>query len=522
MSEGASEAAIGGATRSPATASWLDRLVTWRGIVFFWVAYGIANGLLRYWLSGTLSLDDSRASELVQTLSLGYELRQPPVYEWLLWISQQAFGAGLASHLVVRYALIAALGLSAYGATLAAIRDRRWAAVASLSLAFTYPVGWTFHEWGTQTIVLSVACFLTLQAAIRYSEKQGWQSILLIGFAVGLGLLAKFSYLLYLGGIVLAIAGLPELRRRFVDPRMLVAALIAVVMMSPYLAWVASVRGDMAGMASDALIVNDAGAAHWQRALEGLGRLAWSLPAFLMPWFAIVFVIAFPAFRPGRGASPPGQAERLALRAMVFAALLAAIGIAAVGATNIGERYMHPILMTAPVYVFARVARLAPGADRMRLFAAISVVFAVAVIVVRVFSFTENPVTEAVTRPFALPFAALAAEFRKQGIVDGTVVGATVREAGNLRAFLPDLRVTAGDSYRVEPVPLRPSDQGSCVIVWRDRDLRDARAIAPIARKDAIRIVAREPAFLGGTRQETWWFARLDPASPACLKARHG
>ena len=106
--------------------------------------------------------------------------------------------------------------------------------------------------------------------------------------------------------------------------------------------------------------------------------------------------------------------------------------------------------------------------------------------------------------------------FRKAGITDGTVVGASVREAGNLRAFLPDLRITAGDSFRIERAPRRPSDDRSCVIVWGPGDRNKARKLAPIGDADAVKVEIDAPAFLGGAHHGTWWYARLDPSSPAC------
>jgi hypothetical protein len=66
-------------------------------VLVFWILYGIVHSALRLSISRTLTLDDARANELAQTLSLGYQLRQPPLYEWLLWFSQRFFGPGIES-----------------------------------------------------------------------------------------------------------------------------------------------------------------------------------------------------------------------------------------------------------------------------------------------------------------------------------------------------------------------------------------------------------------------------------------
>src|SRR6185312_1562859 len=83
---------------------------------------------------------------------------------------------------------------------------------------------------------------------------------------------------------------------------------------------------------------------HWRRALIGLAKLLKSMTLFLLPWLAFVAALAPRAFGFGQASpQPPGMAERLALRTMIAAATLVAIGIAAIGATNIAERYMHGV-----------------------------------------------------------------------------------------------------------------------------------------------------------------------------------
>ena len=261
------------ATKAPTSGRWLDRLLSPAGVTAFWVAYCLVHVALRVFMSSTLSLDDGRAGETAQELALGYQVRQPPLYSWLLWSVQRLVGPGLLSHLALRYALIALIGIATYGATLAACKDRRWAAAASLSLVFTYSVGWSFHEWATETLILSIACLVTLQAAIRFVERPDWTSAILLGLAVGLGLMSKFSYPICLLALVLAVASLAEVRQRILDRRLLLSGAIALAMLAPYIWWLKSVHGDLIATASLHLIETQR--SHVQRALIGLARLAY-------------------------------------------------------------------------------------------------------------------------------------------------------------------------------------------------------------------------------------------------------
>lgn len=491
-------------------------LLSGRGVVVFWIAYGLIHAAFRFNTSQTLSIDDARATELVQHFSIGYQARQPPLYEWLLWCSQQLLGTGIASDLFVRYALIAVLGLACFGAARAALKSERWAAAASLSLAASYPVGWSFHEWGTQTILLCIACFATLHAAINWLEKPSARAAIWLGAAIGLGLLSKFSYPLFACGLFLACVSMKETRRQLADSRLLLSAAVALAMISPYLFWLVKVRGDVVA-AVDATIV-PYGKPYLRRMLTGLARLVKSMPLFLLPWLAFLVVLTPRAFRyDGHGASEASMVERLAMRTIIIAAALAVLTIILLGAANIAERYMHPILIIAPVYVFARIRRFDPHEISLRPLVIFMAGAAVVVLFIRIAAVSDNGFTLRADRLSQIPYQPLASALEARGIRDGTVVTFDVREAGNLRAFLPGLRVIAADSYRVTRSPRRASDDGSCVLLYSKMQANEKSKLAPFGLLEPERIdVTAPPSRLGAPRRGTWWIAKLDPKSAAC------
>lgn len=471
---------------------------------------------MRLAISPTLTIDDARANELTQTLSIGYQIRQPPLYEWLLWCSQQLLGTGLPSHLLVRYSLVALFGIATFGAVRAAVKDDRWAAAASLSLVFSYPVGWTFHEWGTQTLLLCIACMLTVQAVLTFLERPGFGSAAFVGLALTLGFYAKFSYPLFLAALVLALLSMPDTRRKLADLRLLISLAILAVLFSPYVLWVVSVQGDVVTDISTHLAATTQ--SHAMRAVRGLGRLALGIPTHLLPWLLFVALLAPAAFLPApAGTSPASVAERLALRAMIFAVLLAAIGIIAVGATRIGARYMHPLLIIAPIYVFARIVRISPRQDYLHRFGVVAVAAAIVIFGIRFIGATDNPITRKLDRNLLLPFEGLSEALNSRGITEGTIVTPDVREAGNLRAFIPELRVIAADSLRVGRPPRRDSDERSCVLLWaawqngRVKDVLEKETLTV----GEINIPASEKGILA-SRDGRWLIARLDPQSRLC------
>jgi len=200
---------------------------------------------------------------------------------------------------------------------------------------------------------------------------------------------------------------------------------------------------------------------------------------------------------------------------MVIGAALMALGIVSIGATNIAERYMHPVLMIAPVYVFARIARLAPVEPYARRLVIAALAATLALLPVRVLSF-ENEIFGRPTRQHASPVAGFARILSEQGLTEGTFVTGSARLAGNLRQFLPNVRFIALDSFRAKHPPRRASDDRSCVLVWNEIEVGAARAVAPVESAAGARIAVTAPSVLGGVRRGTWFVARLDPRSALC------
>lgn len=491
---------------------WLSALLSFRGVIAFWIIYGFAHAALRLSVSQTLISDDARANELTQQFALGYQVRQPPLYEWILWSVQQALGPGIESHLLVRYALIALIGVTTFGAVRAATRSERWAAAASLSLLFSFPIGWSFHEWATQTLLLCAACMMTIHAAINFLERSSSRNAVLLGGALAFGLYAKFSFPLMAGGLLLAAISMAETRRKLADWRLLFALAVIAALLAPYALWVLHMHGDVVADLSGHLVNTKRG--NGSPVIYGLWRLVTSTVTFLLPWLVIVGLLAPQAFMKRSDAPAASVAERLALRAMIFALLIAAIGIVFSGATNIAARYMHPMLFIAPVYVFARIARLAP-AIAARYYGDLAVIFAIAILFIRFVAVTDNPLTRSAERSLLMPYERLAAAIAQRGLVRGTIASVDVRDAGNLRAFIPELRVTALNSQRVQRVPR--DNKLPCSFIWMKGQEGFARAVigAEADKAEKIEIAGRAGGLLA-SRGGVWYLARLEPNSPAC------
>jgi 4-amino-4-deoxy-L-arabinose transferase-like glycosyltransferase len=447
----------------------LDALLSWRGVVVYWIGNALVFAIARYSVSRTLTLDEARTVEMAQEFAAGYTARQPPIYDQASWLMAQLLGPGAASQLILRFICIAVIGVLTFLAVARATRQERYAAAASLSLSFHYFFGWYHHQWGTHTLVLCAGALWSYVALLDFAERPGAVRSLLLGVAVGLGLVSKFSFLLFLAGLFGAALTLVDLRKALQSPWIALAGVTTLALCAPYLAWLASVQADVVGTVQNHLVPGTQG--HLVRALTGLGLLLWSLVAFTMPWLAIVAALAPRGFDPRLQREHPATVgERLACRTIVIAAALTAVAIVAAGATNVGERYMHPLLVLAPVAVFGRLSGVEGTAPRLRLIAGAALAAAFALLALRL----GLPVIDSLrdrqrsVRSAQLPYQRLARQMAARGYDHGTALATDVRDAGNLRSFLPRLRVVADlDSHRALRPPHRSDSRARCFAVAR-------------------------------------------------------
>ena len=126
---------------------------------------------MRLSLSDNLPQDDVTSNILAQTLAPGYVLKQPPLYEWLLWSVQRLIGPTLPSFLILKYGLLTATFGFLYLLAKRVFADQRWAALAALSPLLLYHIGWNLHEGVTQTMALICAVAASTWAFMRLAER---------------------------------------------------------------------------------------------------------------------------------------------------------------------------------------------------------------------------------------------------------------------------------------------------------------------------------------------------------------
>jgi hypothetical protein len=462
-------------------------------LLLLWAGFHV---LLRLSLSSSLTADDAREAVLAQSLEWGYQARQPPLYNWLMWGAFRLLGPGLLALTLLKYAVLVLAFWLVYVIGRRILTDRRLATLGAFSFLLVVPTSWTIHEALTHSITVLAACAGTVYALIRLGEAPSARAYAAVGLAVGLGFLSKFTYVLFLAALFLAALSVERYRARLLRPGILIPGLVAAAVVAPFVLWYVGEGHDLGRLYAREVRIEDGD--DWAaEAGAGLGYVARIALYYLAPLGAILATLFPAAYR----RLPPGGARdaggRLLGWLLLWVLVLLSVAALVGGLGFLKFRWLIPGFFLAPLYAIWRLDRQGVPDKRRTALVVVLVVAelaAVSGLVVRVVGATHFP------RPYRMnePYDAIAAGLTAGGFRGGTIVAGFGTLAGNLAVRFPDSRVLHTEYPDFRP-PGRESRQ--CLLVWDrqrgeigDRDTPempdDLRAFAAALR---IRLRGTEP-----------------------------
>ncbi|KZM47548.1 glycosyltransferase family 39 protein [Labrenzia sp. OB1] len=498
-------------------------LATPFGVWSIVAAWGLAHLLLRALSTPVLGTDDMFENVLVQTLEPGYMLRQPPLYEWLLWSAQQVFGPTVQAALFVKYGLISLAGLFLFLIARKAVADPRLAALCVFSYSLYYQFGWNLHEGVTHTVVLTAACAASAYCFVKALETGRLGFYLLFGVSVGAGLLSKHSYPLFALALLLAALSDGRSRSRLRLDGLLLVPLAAALVYSPYAWWIASEGLRLLSSVSRTMGVT-ADASHMARAGEGIGKLAFGLIGFSVPLVPLLLLFFWPRYLGRRSPLEPAvnDVARLCGRTVLLMIVLTALLILFTGATHVKERHMHPLLLLLPVYLFADLERFGFHRRWRWLGGAVAAVVVIGFLARVPGLVAPDKFWCGGNCRHMKPYVDLKAPLSELGAANATLIVDNGYTGGNLRVLFPDARIA------LRAIPARTAPREKCLFIWEDRESEPAEAAEARFAKRAFwpTEAPLSARYLTGSwphlwRPEgwrtTWWgVAELDPSSPIC------
>lgn len=468
---------------APQAHEWLARPPLIIGLI---LAYLVTHFILRLNFSPTLGIDDAEQALFAQHWAQGYRFRQPPLFTWLLLPITDMVGPGVLAISIVRYSLLALTYICLYLTALSWIDDRRLAGLSVLSFSLIYVFAYYAHHDLTHTTALGAMIAASLLAFTRLSQQPTTPRYLLLGLCFGLGMLAKWNFVMLAIGLPLTCLLFAGYRHLVLDKRCLLAVLVMALIITPTALWMFSHGQSTGRVSNDILSVSSDidGLALW---IEGGTALLSSTLLFPMPFLLIfvgVFGASFLSARSHPVHDPLFSTRHRFLLCLISVVLgLHVLLIPLFGAVTFTERWMHPALMILPLVLFALVQ---PYEINYRLISVYLTTICILVAVVagaRLYRFVEGAAQCGKCREFA-PFVELSSSLRKAGFDRGTIVADGMHIGGNLKVAFPESRVVDP----AFPLALWPSvakgrddRQGMCLLVWRS----DSTNVD--ARREAVR-----------------------------------
>jgi 4-amino-4-deoxy-L-arabinose transferase-like glycosyltransferase len=465
-----------------------------RGTVTLLLAWAGFHVALRLALSSSLTADDAREAVLAQSLQWGYQARQPPLYNWLVWGAFRLLGPGLLALTLLKYAILVLAFWLVYLTARRILADPRLTAIGAFSFLLIVPISWTVHESLTHSVTVLAACAGTVYALVRLERTLSVGAYAMLGLAVGLGFLSKFTYVVFLAGLGLAALTVGRFRARLLRPGILVAGVVAAALVLPFVLWFVGEQHDLGRLYAREVRIED-GDDWLADAGAGLAYVARIAVYYLAPLGAVLAACVPVVYRrlPPDAAGPAGG--RLLGWLLVW--VLGLLGVAALagGLGFLKFRWLIPAFFLAPLYALWRLERQGgPGPRQVRSLAVVLVLAEIAVVVglvVRVTGASHFP------RPYRMnePYDAVAAELVRAGFSRGTILAGFGTLAGNLAVRFPDSRVLHTEYPDFQPP--RTGD-GQCLLVWdRPRGDRGSGAmpadLGALADDLGVRLAGSEP-----------------------------
>lgn len=216
---------------------WL--LGRWYRLPLVFTIYLLLHVIVRLAISPALDFDESELVFLSQWWATGYN-NQPPMYTWTQSAVFAVLGYSVFALASLKNLFLGGTYWLVYATTRVASSDRRVALVACLGLLTIPQIAWESHRDLSHTIAATFFAAFVLYATVRVYRRPRTSAYLLLGLAVGGGLLSKYNLSMLIVALAMAAISLGEFRRRLLDRRLLWSIFLAAAILAPHVHWMAS------------------------------------------------------------------------------------------------------------------------------------------------------------------------------------------------------------------------------------------------------------------------------------------
>lgn len=419
-------------------------------------AYFALHIVLRVTLSASLDYDEAEQVLLSQWLLAGYT-EQPPLYTWMQHFLFVLFGKNVFAVSLLKNSLLLLTYICVFFAAREIFDDVRTAILAALSLLLIPQIGWESQRDMTHTTLVVFAAAATLWQVMRLIKSQSLTNYGMLGLLLGMGILAKPNFPLYIATLLITLSSFAEGRKVIFSKKILVSLLILAACIAPHVLWIA----DNQDIFFSATRKFKSGRPDYL--YKGLASLITTSFCFLAP-MGIVYLFVFPEGFSLKRSSLSGFHRQFISRYLLFLFLVLVVVVIAGKVTSVKDRWLQPLLFVAPIFFFARLPSGAITPPRFKLFLRIITVAALAIYI----AFTIRVVGVSYTKNFRrlnYPFNRMAEKMYHLGFTNGLLISNDRFIAGNLRFQFPESTALIPE-YRFAQL-VDPTQYSQAAVVWR-------------------------------------------------------
>ncbi len=431
------------------------------------ILYLAVHFAIRLVLWPTLTTDDAEQALFAQHFAWSYRYRAPPLFTWMLVALGHVMPVGIVAISLLRYALLGVTYVFAWLGARRLIADPRLAALSVFSFAAIHTFSESSHRELTHTTTLAATIAVAWYVFLRLSASPRLRWYLALGATFGLGLLAKWNFVVLAAALPLACLIRRDFRPLLFTRNAIATAALAGAIALPTV--ISTLRAGAPAGENVQSVFSTTGRGLGQIA-AGTLQLAYTVLVYPEPLLVLlVIVLGFALWRGVLAAWDEPVAARHVDTA--FVGLTMAVGLALlwalvplIGATEFKVRYMYPVLFTLPTWLFMLVERGEPSPRAVALFALLLIVPALQVPIERLRTGLSDDCGLCLERA---PFASLAAELAAADYDGGgTILADGVTVGGNLRSAFPQARIVA-PGFPVTSWP-DPTGNGPCLMAWQE------------------------------------------------------
>jgi 4-amino-4-deoxy-L-arabinose transferase-like glycosyltransferase len=358
--------------------------------IFWLFVYILIHLLVRISFSQILQVDDSEQIDHAQNLLLGYPIPQPPMYSWLSWIMFKIFGTGLLALTLLKYTIISLTFWFTWLVSGQLFQHIQTRYIATFSYLLMPSFAWHMHQGFTHTILLGFGIILSLHALLSIKNNPSAKNYIYLGLSLGIGLMAKYSFLLFMIPVLGSALSITSFRKPLIDQKILLSIGVFILVIGPHAYWLTQHYQEIflsidqkLKVTSDNLLIDR---------IKSVGQFTGAAIAFVVP-FSLIFIINSwrKIFNIDKQASKDDASKLLNRFFLIILGSVALLAIF-VSMPHFKVRWFHPLMMIFPLWMLARIERKTPlPKSIMRWFAVSTIIFTILILSIRIVQVTIGP-----------------------------------------------------------------------------------------------------------------------------------